>query len=36
MDKTVLPLQGAMGLILGWETKILHAMWCGQNKKERD
>ena len=26
-----------MGLIPGWETKILHASWCGKKrKKERD
>ena len=22
------------GLIPGWETKIPHAMWCGQKKKD--
>ena len=33
MVKTMLPLQGSVGLIPGWETKTPHATWHGQKKK---
>ena len=26
---------GSVGSIPGWGTKILHATWCSQKKKER-
>ena len=29
----MLPLQGDMGSIPGQGTKILHALWCGQEKE---
>ena len=32
---TVLPMQRALSLILGWGTKIPHALWCGQENKNK-
>ena len=34
MVKTLPSNAGDMGLIPDWGTKILHATWCGQKKKE--
>ena len=33
--KLLTTISGGTGSIPGWGTKILHAAWCGQKKKEK-